>query len=612
MAVCKFWMQGNCRYGNNCRFEHPPQNSQQQSSNRFDMFNKPALGNRQGDPPYNLNAELIQRDLTTDRPQWILSCYGPGKDAPEQLFGGPLREQSFEEIRLHYMNGAQAGNPQGAMAEIEGLYNNAQQQMQNALSNLNAGIQFIVDARNKHPNRVDICQQAQGGKAGAFEQNKTGFGNTPASNPFGAPAAQAPSAFGAAKPAFGAPAFGQPAAPAFGQPAKLGASPFGQPSQTTSAFGQPAQNNNPFGQPAQPSAFGQASTLGAKPNPFGQPAQPSAFGQTSALGTKPNPFGAPAQPTQTTGAPAFGQPAGTSAFGKPSMPGGGSAFGQPAVLGQKPNPFGNPPGQTPFAAAAQQTTASPFGQVAQTTQAANAFGQPAPATGNTFGQPAAQPTTSPFGQPAATTAAPAANVFGQPTTTTTAPANPFGQPATAPATNPFGQPPAAAAAALPQTTSTFAQPQTQPQQPAANPFGVPAAAAAAPTSTATAAARTQQGSGPGPYAPDATRQHPDINSYSSRGPDNRLVAFKGKPVSYQVLGKSDKEVPIIRSFDGTASRIWFPGGAPNYTTETEAAPEAYADPKVQEQWGYFVSTGTFAGGLMPEVPPKREFCVWDF
>ena len=65
--------------------------------------------------PYGLLTDTIKQDLTTNLPLWILSCYGPGRDAPEQLFGGYPREQSFEEIRLHYMNGALSGNPQGAV-----------------------------------------------------------------------------------------------------------------------------------------------------------------------------------------------------------------------------------------------------------------------------------------------------------------------------------------------------------------------------------------------------------------------------------------------------------------------------------------------------------------
>jgi nucleoporin NUP42 len=67
-------------------------------------------------PPYpGLTVDAIERDLRAELPQWILSCYGPGRDAPEQLWGGYPREQSVEEIRLHFMMGAMAGNPQGAV-----------------------------------------------------------------------------------------------------------------------------------------------------------------------------------------------------------------------------------------------------------------------------------------------------------------------------------------------------------------------------------------------------------------------------------------------------------------------------------------------------------------
>lgn len=64
---------------------------------------------------YSLSTEVIQKDLTNERPQWILSCYGPGKDAPAQLFGGYPREQSFEEMRLHHLAGKASGNEQRAV-----------------------------------------------------------------------------------------------------------------------------------------------------------------------------------------------------------------------------------------------------------------------------------------------------------------------------------------------------------------------------------------------------------------------------------------------------------------------------------------------------------------
>ncbi|KAK3689302.1 hypothetical protein B0T22DRAFT_169781 [Podospora appendiculata] len=610
MVVCKFWQQGNCRYGNNCRFEHPgrpgqqQQQQQQQTGNRFNALsggNTHAIGSRPSELPYNLNPETISNDLSSDVPTWILSCYGPGREAPEQMFGGYPREQSFEEMRLHYM---QSPNPQAAISEADSLYQNAQQQIQHTRGNINQAIQFIVDAGNNHPNRIDICNQSRGvaGGAGPFSkpQAQGGFSNTTnafsstaqQSNPFGAPAG----------PAAGS-AFGQPAA--LGQkPSAFGGAPaFGQPSQPTSAFGQPAAlgSTSAFGRgPQATSAFGQTPTLGAKPNPFGAPA-----------------FGLPAQPT--TGS-AFGQPAqlgGGSAFGQPAQP--TNAFGQPAALGQKPNPFGAPPsGATPFGSTPAQPaapaanpfgapaqTTSPFGQQAPTTQSQNPFGQPAttnPPAANPFGQPA---TTSPFGQPTLATT----NPFGQPQLQAqqqqqqqppTQPANPFGAPVTTAPSTAFGQPASA---------SPFGAPaSTQPPAPApTNPFGQPATTS--PFSGGTTTTTT------GPYAPTATRQHPDISTYSARDANGRLTMFKGKPVSYQVLkgGSGDKEVPVVRGFDGTAAKIWFPDGAPNYTAETEAADaRVYEDPAVLGQWRGFLETGGFVGGVMPEVPPLREFCAWNF
>lgn len=65
--------------------------------------------------PFSLDSATIKQDLTTDRPQWILSAYGPGRHAPEQLFGGPAREQSFEEMRLLHYIAAASGNAQPAV-----------------------------------------------------------------------------------------------------------------------------------------------------------------------------------------------------------------------------------------------------------------------------------------------------------------------------------------------------------------------------------------------------------------------------------------------------------------------------------------------------------------
>jgi nucleoporin NUP42 len=65
---------------------------------------------------YNVTVDTIERDLINEVPHWILSAYAPGRDAPQQLFGGFPREQSFEELRLHYMMGKATGNEQQAVS----------------------------------------------------------------------------------------------------------------------------------------------------------------------------------------------------------------------------------------------------------------------------------------------------------------------------------------------------------------------------------------------------------------------------------------------------------------------------------------------------------------
>ena len=77
----------------------------------------PSLTATNTELPYHISHEAIEKDLTIEIPQWILSAYGPGKDAPDQLFGGYPREQSVEEIRLHYMQGKAAGNEQQAVSK---------------------------------------------------------------------------------------------------------------------------------------------------------------------------------------------------------------------------------------------------------------------------------------------------------------------------------------------------------------------------------------------------------------------------------------------------------------------------------------------------------------
>ncbi|KND89325.1 hypothetical protein TOPH_06062 [Tolypocladium ophioglossoides CBS 100239] len=603
MTLCKFYQQGNCKFGNSCRFEHPARN---QPQNRFGALSGGGVGGASGgasqDPiatKYGISPAIIEKDLTTEKPQWILSAYAPGRDAPDQLFGGYPREQSFEELRLHYMAGKAAGNEQQALGQAQELYQNAQQQIETAVRNVQEAARFMIEGENRHPNRHDICREGtQGAPFGEFlvgrrpnpsagaptQANPFASGASSAASPFGGGAQQSsslgqPSALGQRPNPFGAPAFGQPAQPA---------AAFGQPAQPASGFGQPSQPaSSPFGQPqpAQGGAGGGSSAFGQAPQPS------SAFGQPSALGAKPNPFGTPA----------FGQPA------QPNAQAG--AFGQPSQLGQKPNPFGSNANATasssPFATMGggsdNAPAANPFGAPSSTpaNAAPNAFSSNSTNQNNNgpspFGQPP-QPSAGPFAQ----APAPASNPFGA--------AN---QQQTQEANNPFAQKP------QPQTNGTFGQPASNTfgqntsqsnAQNAASPFGQqpgasqPSPFGAAQTQQQPAAAAAPAGS---PYPPGSTKQHPSAETYISKTVDGRLAAFKGKPVTYK------GGQPGNRAFDGTWRRIWFPNGPPAYYKDTELPPNEY-DGKSKAQWEAFAQTGTFADGIMPDLPPPRECTRWDF
>jgi nucleoporin NUP42 len=563
---------------------------------------------------YKISLDVLKADLTTETPQWILSAYAPGKDTPEQLFGGIPREQSFEEMRLHYMEGKASGNEQAALNQAQELYANAQQQMQNAVNDTQGAVQFIIKAEETHPNRHDICQQGtQGQPFGVFPVGNSPFGQgtkgaqgaQAASNPFGssnafgAPSSTTtsstfgqPSALGQKPSAFGAPAFGQPSQPTstFGQPSQPSGSAFGQPSgQTTSAFGQPSQPSSGFGQPS----FGQPSQPANQGSAFGQPSQPagqtSAFGQPSQLGAKPSAFGQPA----------FGQPSQPaiqgSTFGQPSQPGAqGSAFGQPSQPAAQGSVFGQPsqPGN--------QTSA--FGQPSQPANQGTAFGQPSQlgAQSNPFGQPSQPAQANPFGQPSQTGAG-QANAFGQPSQLGQKP-NPFASSSQPPSTNvhnPFAQ-----GIGQPNGFASLANNQPDPNKPShdgnafaqqpnsGNPFGQP-------TQSTPAAF---QSASPVAAGPDG---QPPIESYASKGMDGRLSMFKGKPVSYK------DDLPGIREFDGTWHRIWFPNGAPPPNKDALLPPEEYND-EMKQQWAAFSKTGKFEGGILPELPPPRDCTSWDF
>ncbi|KAI7542377.1 hypothetical protein KC316_g15305 [Hortaea werneckii] len=602
MTVCHFFLQGRCKFGDNCKNEHPRDNNQ---GNRFaalsnqggpgrgrsggfggggDRYRPGQQRGRDQPAPYHLNTDHIRADLTSggdgERPNWPLSCYGPGRDAPMQLLEGAV-EQSPEECRVLYHQAVAAGMV-GEYANNEtNAVNQANQQVQAILSDLDGAIKYVIEGERQHPNRLDHVVKSNQ----PFRSQQSGFGQpTPPTGPS--------STFGSRPSGFGGgtgSSFGQPSQPGGGSG---GGSAFGQPSQLGggsgggSAFGQPSQLGGGGGG----GGFGQPSALGGKPSPFGQQAGNgsslgapstlggggSAFGQASSLGAnKPSPFGG--QPNQPTfGSASFGQAA-KPAFGQPSQPFGGAQ--QPQQ--QQQSPFANASGQqSGFAGAAGQS--SGFGNAAQppAQQPSNPFPQAAGQQGSSFASGGAQAGNNPFGSKPASTA-----TFGQPTQ----PSSGFGQPSQ----------PGAGGSAFGAGFGRTSPPSATPAQ-ASVPFG----AASQPTAAAPAAGPPQP-NGAFATGPAAT------SHYTTRTGTGSLQTWKGRPVLYD-----EQNHPTIQNPQtGKSERIWHPDGPPqNPNPYAEAPPEKYTGELaavLKEVYDYVNETGTFKDGLMPEIPPKREWIRWD-
>lgn len=284
--------------------------------------------------------------------------------------------------------------------------------------------------------------------------------------------------------------------------------------------------------------------------------QISAFGNKSSGASLPRPstsFGQPSAPAFSFGQPsALGPP--KSVFGQPT-----STFGQPAGLSQ---PGGGILGQAPSSVPtfAQQIENSPFGQVRGGFPVAGTTVS-GPQQANPFGQAAPPQSSNPFGQQPS---------IGNP------PVNSFGQSASA-NPNPFGL---AGNAQNPTTSNQRAGPSGTFNQPIsqAGRTGIPSTTITKGSATPVDAKRDSQG---------------------------RLISWNGNPV--QLI---DDDV-CYRDTDGSWKKIWFPDGPPVLKKAVELPDTAY-DEATKANYQYLKEHGTFKNGRIPELPPKREWCNWNF
>lgn len=302
--------------------------------------------------------------------------------------------------------------------------------------------------------------------------------------------------------------------------------------------------------------------------------------------------------------PSFGQPSQpTGAFGQAAQP--TPAFGQPAGAGQfgATNPFAAPSPAGGFG------NAGTFGQASQPTPTFSQPNQPTPSFGQpsnptpAFGQP---PTSQPsFGSgPFATSGA-----FGQPSTTFGQPLQPAGS---------FGEPPKPGSG-FPQPAQPIIPPANPPKQ--ATPFG----ASPAPSDVSTASTLVGHPSNSSDIHPLINRPAHPVH-YTQTLPAGRtnfdqrtkqLLMYKGRRVEYI------NDAPCYERPDGQGwERIWFPEGANSVDVKSltkegkvqDLVPEGEGvyNEEVLGQYRFLAEHGRFETGKMPSVPPKREWCTFDF
>ena len=301
-------------------------------------------------------------------------------------------------------------------------------------------------------------------------------------------------------------------------------------------------------------------------------------------------LGQPSAPVSTLGqSTSLGQP--QSLFGQPNpISGQTPAFGQPSILGPPPGaPFGH--SSSLNSAFNQPTAPAPFGSAQGGLSVMN--GHPAP--GNLTSRP-----SNPFDQPPlpAQSAPAPSSVFRQ----TSLPVN----------TNTLGQPRVpVTSTGFPQLSSTSGNAFINLATPSSNPFA--SSSTAQPSSSVTHLPVTTNSFGfpstsatSGGFGQAVDAQRPNTSQPSAqRDAQGKLKTWKGKPVTY-----IDND-PCFKGDDGHWEKAWFPDGPPVLTKVKELPAEAY-DKNVKESYKFLKEHGSFKDGILPDLPPRKEWCSWDF
>lgn len=386
MTVCRYFLQGNCRYGNSCWNEHPTGGNQGysvtaqrqlfggnkrgggggagqqkvsfrdsfgQNQNPYRWLNQDAQQQQQQNRQsvssiQQMSASDLVKGLSAEVAttweggnMWPFTCLSFEKDMPS-LPG--FEDVSPEEMRLEAYEALKGGNIQPYIQKVQGAFNqlNAQrQELKNpSLTVKQTLISFIDDCRRKKSSGTS-------GQVSLFSDSSTAgdfFGDSSGSGLFSGGNSTTSSGLFSQSASSG---FGQTGGQSlFGQGATQSGGLFGQNTAQSGLFGQTGSQSGSssqtglFGKSSAQSGIGQtgsqslfghgAFAQGSQPREtFGQ----STFGQAQA--EQPSIFGQPIQQSGQTTRTIFGQPVSqTGLFGKPdNSPFSGASFSTPQPAG---------------------------------------------------------------------------------------------------------------------------------------------------------------------------------------------------------------------------------------------------------------------------------------
>ncbi|CAG9764495.1 unnamed protein product [Ceutorhynchus assimilis] len=312
MVVCKFFLQGTCKFGTHCHYDHQVPTNYSYSNFRDNtqpstsILRQSNFGNanttqnaKPATTPANVDINTLVKAVATDMlgaekgGQWLMSSYAPFKEKPE--FPG-FEDQSFEEIRFGFYDAQKNGTMEQYKQQLQMLLQSAiakVRALQNPTPEICNILQQIYNTPVPNKNLAQSTSNQQSSNIFAT-QNQSTFGQQQNTNIF------------ATKNIFGVSETNQATNNVFGNTApsatpnqNIFASSGFMGNQSSSNFGVPQTQNTNFGNQQPTNIFGsqQPASTNVFATPFGAPQQQ----QPNIFATAPQQpqtmFGA--QPTST-------------------------------------------------------------------------------------------------------------------------------------------------------------------------------------------------------------------------------------------------------------------------------------------------------------------------